>query len=126
MSRIAWTAAGELSASPDVVAAKPGSITVPFSNILKSGTLISTDVGAAGSVVAFGLLVLLADALLALFAPHRETQVALERPTFDDRLTVFAAGAACSLGAWPNYGSRCVFDWREPDHAPGIIAFEQR
>jgi hypothetical protein len=97
---------------------------VPFSNIVKSG--IGTDVGAAGSVVAFGLLVLLADALLALCAPQRETQIALERPVLDDRLTVFAAGAACSLGAWPNYGSRCVFDWREPDHALGVIAFDRQ
>jgi hypothetical protein len=117
----------ELSAYPDVVAAKkPGSITVPFSNILKSGTLIGTDVGAAGSVVAFGLIVLLADALLALLAPQRETQASLERPALDDRLTKFAAGAACSLGAWPNYGSRCVFDWREPDHTPGVIAFDRQ
>jgi hypothetical protein len=99
---------------------------VPFSNILKSKTTISTEVGAAGSVLAFGLLVLLADALLALFAPQRATDVALERPALDDRLTVFAAGAACSLGAWPNYGSRCVFDWREPDHAEGVIAFERQ
>jgi hypothetical protein len=97
---------------------------VPFPNILKSETLIGTEVGAAGSVVAFGLLVLLADALLTLFAPQRETQVALERPAIGDRMTVFAAGAACSLGAWPNYGSRCVFDWREPDHTLGVIAFE--
>jgi hypothetical protein len=117
--------AGELSVYPNVVAAKPGSITVPFSKILKSETLIGTEVGAAGSVVAFGLLVLLADALLAVFAPERETQVALERPALGDRMTVFAAGAACSLGAWPNYGSRCVFDWREPDRL-GVIAFEAR
>jgi hypothetical protein len=99
---------------------------VPFSNFLKSGTLIGSDVGAAGSVVAFGLLVLLVDALLALFAPQRETQAALERRALDDRLAVFAVGAACSLGAWPNYGSRCVFDWREPDHDLGVIAFDRQ
>ena len=99
---------------------------MPFSNIQKSGSLIGTDVGAAGSVVAFGLLVLLADALLGLFAPQRETQATPERPALDDRQTVFAESAACSLGAWPNYGSRCVFDWREPDHAVGVIAFERQ
>lgn len=116
----------ELSACPNIITAKPGSMTVPFSNILKSETLISTEGGATGSVVAFGLLVLLANALLDLFAPQRATELALERPALDDRLTVFAAGAACSLGAWPNYRSRCVFDWREPDHDVGIIAFERQ
>jgi hypothetical protein len=116
----------EPSAYRNVVAAKPGSIIVRFSNVLKSETLIGTDIGAAGSVVAFGLLVLLANALLTLFAPQRETQFALERPALDDRLTVFAAGAACSLGAWPNYGSHCVFEWREPDPALGVIAFDRQ
>jgi len=99
---------------------------VPFSNILKSGTLIGTDVGAAGSVVAFGLLVLLADALLGLFAAQRDTQAVPERPALDGRQTVFAESAACSLGAWSNYGSPCVFDWREPDHAPDVIAFDRQ
>jgi hypothetical protein len=97
---------------------------VRFSKILKSETLIGTEVAAAGSVVVFGLLVLAADALLALFAPQRDTQVAFERPALGDRMTVFAAGAACSLGSWPNYKSRCVFDWHEPDRALGDIAFE--
>ncbi|MBO0755689.1 MAG: hypothetical protein J2P54_07495 [Bradyrhizobiaceae bacterium] len=99
---------------------------MPFSNLPKSGTLIGTDVGAAGCVVVFGLLVLLADVLLALFEPQRETQAALAPPVLDDRLTMFAEGAACSLGAWPNYRSPCVFGWREPDHASGVVAFDRR
>jgi hypothetical protein len=99
---------------------------VPLSNFLKTGTLIGTDVGVAGAVVAFGLIVLLADGVVALFAPQREAQAVVEPRAPDDRLTVFAQGAACSLRAWPNYAPPCVFDWREPDRDTGVIAFDRQ